>query len=203
MVSKLLVAAQEIFFRGVDEGADPLTTVRLKDHINEIKAGIGLYKSPELYGAFPIDPYSHTPAHAGAQQPGMTGQVKEDFITRLHEIGIHVHNGEIVFETSLFNSNELLKQESFLDFFDLNGKNQQIVLHEGQFGFTFCQIPVIYSSSDEDNIVVTFNDGKQIMISGHTINNELSNQIFKRTGDCMKLEVSFSNLIKLPVSIPD
>ena len=39
----------------------------------------GKVKTVRSYGAFPSDPYSHTPAHAGAQQPGMTGQVKEDF----------------------------------------------------------------------------------------------------------------------------
>ena len=38
---------------------------------------------PELYGAFPTDPYSHTPGGKGAQQPGMTGQVKEDLLAAL------------------------------------------------------------------------------------------------------------------------
>ncbi len=39
-----------------------------------------------MYGAIPTDPYSHTPGFAGAQQPGMTGPVKED-ICRLGELG--------------------------------------------------------------------------------------------------------------------
>ena len=195
MVSKLLLAAQECFFRGVEEGADPVTIDKIKDHYYEIKAGIGLYKSPELYGAFPTDAYSHTPANAGAQQPGMTGQVKEDFVSRMQEIGIHIQNGEIVFQSSLFNSDELLRHESVFDFFDLKGENQQIILYEGQFGFTYCQVPVVYTESNENKIAVTFNDGKQILISGHTINRELSKRIFQRTGDFVKLEVSFSNLM--------
>ena len=196
MVSKLLLAAQEYFFRGVDEGADPVTIGKIKDHYYEIKAGIGLYKSPELYGAFPTDAYSHTPANAGAQQPGMTGQVKEDFVARMHEIGIHIQNGEIAFDSSLFNTDELLKQERIFDFFDLKGENQQIVLHEGQFGYTFCQVPIVYTASDEDKMGVTLSDGKQVLISGHTINRELSNRIFQRNGDCLKLDVWFKNLIK-------
>ena len=57
--------------------------------------GIGVNKSPELYGAFPTDPYSHTPAGKGAQQPGMTGQVKEDVISRFGELGVEVNNGII------------------------------------------------------------------------------------------------------------
>ncbi len=55
------------------EGADPVVVGKIKDHYFEIKAGIGLNKSPELYGAFPTDAYSHTPGNAGVQQPGMTG----------------------------------------------------------------------------------------------------------------------------------
>jgi len=42
MVSKLLLAAQECYFRGVDEGADPAIIDRIKDHYYEIKAPIGL-----------------------------------------------------------------------------------------------------------------------------------------------------------------
>ena len=196
MVSKLLLATQECFFRGVDEGADPFTIAKIKDHYYEIRAGIGLYKSPELYGAFPTDAYSHTPANAGAQQPGMTGQVKEDFLSRMRELGIHIQNGEIVFLSSLFNSEELLREESEFDFFDLKGQKQQIILHAGQIAFTFCQVPVVYSVSKDDKIVVTFNDGKQIAISGHTIDSDISNRIFLRTGECVKLEVWFSDLLK-------
>ena len=194
MVSKLLLAAQECFFRAVDEGADPVIIGKIKDHYYEIKAGIGLYKSPELYGAFPTDAYSHTPANAGAQQPGMTGQVKEDFVARIHEIGIHIQNGEIVFQSTLFNPDELLRQESVFDFFDLKGENQQIILQKGQFGFTFCQVPVVYTASEENKITITFGDGKQIVLSDHSINTELSNRIFQRTGDVVKLQVSFIDL---------
>ena len=56
-----------------------------------------MHKSPELYGAFPTDPYSHTPAGKGAQQPGMTGQVKEDILSEVLEIGVFVKEGLIQF----------------------------------------------------------------------------------------------------------
>ena len=49
MVSKLLLAAQECYYLALEEKADPEITGRLKDHYYEIKAGIGLYKSPKLY----------------------------------------------------------------------------------------------------------------------------------------------------------
>lgn len=191
MVAKLLLAVQECYFRGVAENTDPVTLGRLKYHYYEIKAGIGLNKSPELYGAFPTDAYSHTPGNAGAQQPGMTGQVKEDFLSRMHELGIHVKDGEIIFQSSLLDSDEFLKHESVFEYFDLKGKKQQIILSKAQLGFTFCQVPVIYSTSDEDKIAATLTDGKLIMIPGHVMNRDLSIKIFHRTGDIAKIEVIF------------
>ena len=85
MVSKLLVAVQESCLKAVTEGEDEIMIGHLLEHFYEINEGIGVHKSPELYGAFPTDPYSHTPGGKGAQQPGMTGQVKEDVISRFGE----------------------------------------------------------------------------------------------------------------------
>jgi hypothetical protein len=195
MVSKLLLAAQECYFKGVNEGADPVVVGKIKDHYFEIKAGIGLNKSPELYGAFPTDAYSHTPGNAGAQQPGMTGQVKEDFISRMREIGIHIQDGEIVFQSSLLNPDELLNQKSSFEYFDLKGEQQQIMLEPGQMGFTTCQVPVIYSASNEDKATIKYADGKHVLIAGHAIGKELSAKIFQRTGEVMNVEVSFRNLV--------
>ncbi|MFN3640508.1 MAG: hypothetical protein ACK4UK_06280, partial [Flavobacterium sp.] len=86
MVSKLLLAVMECCLKAIEEGKDEVLIGKLLDHYYEIQAGIGVHKSPELYGAFPTDPYSHTPWHRGAQQPGMTGQVKEDMLARMGEL---------------------------------------------------------------------------------------------------------------------
>ncbi len=190
MVSKLLLATQETFFRGMHEGANKSVLNKINDHYYEIKAGIGLYKSPKLYGAMPTDAYSHTPAHAGAQQPGMTGQVKEDFLARMTELGFQIKNGEIVFDTSLINQKEFLDHEESFEYYDLEGNKQEIKLHAGQLGFTFCQVPVIYTLSDEENITVSFKDGKKKDQQGNAINKEVSSKIFKRSGEVERIEFS-------------
>jgi hypothetical protein len=189
MVSKLLLAVQECFFRGISEDVGNQTLNKLKDHYFEIKAGIGLYKSPELYGAFPTDPYSHTPQNAGVKQPGMTGQVKEDFISRLGELGIAVSNGELCFNTALFNRDEMLKSNKHFEFFDVNGELQQIELTTGQLGFTFCQVPVIYSLSDKNMISVSFRDGTTKSFEGLKLNTEISKSMFSRKGEINRIDV--------------
>ena len=59
------------------------------------------------WGAFPADPYSHTPGEGGAQQPGMTGQVKEEILTRWGELGLRVRRGNVHFEPVLLDEAEL------------------------------------------------------------------------------------------------
>ncbi|MFZ4522564.1 MAG: hypothetical protein ACOYNC_12720 [Bacteroidales bacterium] len=191
MVSKLLLAVQECYFKGVNDLADPVVIGKIKDHYFEIKAGIGLNKSPELYGAFPTDAYSHTPANAGAQQPGMTGQVKEDYLSRMGELGIQIQDGEIVFRFSLLNPDELLSQEGIFEYYNVRGEQKRMVLKQGQLGFTFCQVPVVYTTSIEDKVVITFTGEKEMLIPGHTIGKEMSSKIFQRSGELMKIDVSF------------
>jgi len=88
MVSKLLLAIGENIEQAGIKGASAEILRRLAKHYYAVQKGIGVHKTPDQYGAFPIDPYSHTPRMAGVQQPGMTGQVKEDVISRFFELGL-------------------------------------------------------------------------------------------------------------------
>lgn len=194
MVSKLLLATQECYFKAVKEEAQPAILGQLKNHYYEIKAGIGLYKSPNLYGGFPTDAYSHTPANAGVKQPGLTGQVKEDIISRIGEMGVTIKGGKIIFNPSLFNDEEILDKKQSFEFYSPDGKNRKIKLNKNQVGFTFCQVPVVYNFSDNQKITITFNDGYVDVILGNTINKEYSNMIFNRSGDIILVEVLIKNI---------
>jgi hypothetical protein len=188
MVSKLLLAAQECYFKGIKENAGVEILNKIKAHYYEIKAGIGLYKSPELYGAFPTDAYSHTPANSGVKQPGLTGQVKEDVISRFGELGIHIQNGRIVFNPSLLNRNEILTQKSALNYIDLTGNKKSIGLNEQQLGFTYCQVPVILSFGHDEKLILVLSNGETKEFSSHKIEPEYSSKIFARTGEVERVE---------------
>lgn len=190
MVSKLLLATQECFYKALNEGADETVLGHLEDHYYEIKAGIGLYKSPEVYGAFPTDAYSHTPSGSGVKQPGLTGQVKEDIISRFGEMGLVIKQGKIFFESELLNPEEILDKEQVFEFYSFRGENYPIALKENQLGFTFCQVPVVYSFSDEEKIAVTFEKGNIENIQGRSINKKISKLIFNRSGEVKLVEVT-------------
>ena len=165
---------------------------KLADCYFDIREGIGFNKTPDNYGAFPTDPYSHTPGFAGAKQPGMTGQVKEEVITRLMELGVFVDKGCISFNPFILRKSEFLKADDKLIYFDINGDQQVVGLTAGQLGFTYCQVPVVYSLAEQTSITISFADGSTSTIDGHQIDAETSMQIFDKTGAVAKLEVALN-----------
>ncbi len=186
MVSKLLLAVQEIFFKAAE--AD-INVTRSKNHYYKIREGIGTHKSPELYGAFPTDPYSHTPMNMGAQQPGMTGQVKEDIISRFGELGIIIKNGQIQFNPELLDKDEFLFKSQVFQYYDLKGAYQTLMLNPGMLAFTLCQVPVIYIISKEEKIIITMKDSAEEEIEGLVLRFDFSRMIFRREGIISKIKV--------------
>jgi hypothetical protein len=191
MVSKLLLAVQENYFRGVNEQTDPGVLGRIRQHYFEIKAGIGIYKSPEVYGAFPLDAYSHTPAGAGVKQPGLTGQVKEDVISRLGELGIRVREGAIDFEPVLLNPDEFLDQPGKFVFTGLEGQRYQIPLEKEELAFSFCQVPVVYAKGPGPVIEIEYHTGEKERFEGTRVPENLSRDIFYRTNRVRKIRMTY------------
>ena len=181
MVSKLLLASVEVTQRSIDNNSNPKTIGRLFDHYFEINEGIGVNKSPELYGAFPTDPYSHTPRGRGVQQPGMTGQVKEDVISRFHELGFYVNDGKITFEPTVLRKSEFIDEEKSFKFVNLDNEITYMDLNANSLAFTVCQVPIIYNISDKEDIKIIANDDGEEIIDGHELNFEHSQNIFNRT----------------------
>ncbi|MDF1694401.1 MAG: hypothetical protein P1U56_01125 [Saprospiraceae bacterium] len=189
MVSKLLLAVQETCLRAIEDKVDPSISGRLLEHFYEINEGIGVHKSPSLYGAFPTDPYSHTPANKGAQQPGMTGQVKEDILSRYGELGVFVENGSLYFNPCLLRKEEFLVNDKVFNYLDVSGNKQRIQLSSGELAFTYCQVPIVYKISDEEKLIVVNSDNSTDTIHSLRLNMVQSIQVFKRTNELKQIEV--------------
>ncbi|MEF1199362.1 hypothetical protein QTO12_02295 [Vibrio owensii] len=193
MVSKLLLAVQENYLAARELDADSEETQKLAEYYYRVRAGIGFNKTPENYGAFPTDPYSHTPKHAGAQQPGMTGQVKEEVITRFVELGILVEEGEIRIDPRLLHRHEFLTESASFSCQSVAGQTQSYVVEKDQLAFTLCQVPFVYQlveSEIQAGMVLTQSNGKQLVVEGLALSSALSQQIFARSGEVEKVVVS-------------
>jgi hypothetical protein len=154
-----------------------------------VRAGIGLNKSPELFGAFPTDAYSHTPGFGGAKQPGMTGQVKEDIIARFGELGIMVEGGKISFNPGLLRKSEFLLSNEEFQYVSVKNKNASIALNMDSLAFTFCQVPFVYHLSKQNSVKITNENGDILEVEGLEIKALASNEIFNRTGLVKQVDV--------------
>lgn len=197
MVSKLSVAVMETCLRAIKDNADAETVKSLIAHYYEISAGIGVHKSPQVYGAFSVTPYSHTPMHKGAQQPGMTGQVKEDILTRMAELGVQMKEGTLMFSPALLLNSEFLNKEVNATFITIENKVKKISLEPNSLAFTVCQVPVIYKKAKEQKIEVFYAKGTKDTLHSNMLGTEISSDILMRTGkiDHLLVYVDEANLI--------
>ena len=177
MVSKLQLAVGENITLAIDKQSPAEVINNLKDHYLEIKEGIGVHKNPALYGAFPTDPYSHTPSMYGAQQPGMTGQVKEDIISRVVELGIVIKNGTIHIVPELI--------------MEPKPEEQQTIF----LSFTFCGVPFRYKRGEENKITILLTNGEEMVQEDMTISQNLSAELFSRSDIIQKINVELQKTV--------
>ncbi len=137
MVAKLLLAVQERVFDAADQNASQLDA--LCNFYRKVRDGLGYRKDVKDYGAFPADPYSHTAAEGGAQQPGMTGQVKEEILSRWGELGLRVRDGLVQFNPLLLDANEIPP--------------------EGALTFTWARVPYSYRHGGKTSLRVLEGSG--------------------------------------------
>ena len=190
MVAKLLLAVQECYQQAAAHGADAAVRAALADAYYDIRQGLGFNKSPAVYGAFPTDPYSHTPAGGGARQPGMTGQVKEEILTRWGELGVAAHRGALHFAPSLLQREELLAEPAQFTYFDPAGEPQTLWIPAGGLAFTVCQTPVVYTAGDSPCIEVTYANGQVKRAAGSRLDETTSRHIWQRDGQVTLVRVT-------------
>jgi hypothetical protein len=182
MVAKLLLAIQETLDRAAADGATGSTIEALIRVYRDVQAGLGYRKSPGVYGAFPTDPYSHTPAGGGARQPGMTGQVKEEVLLRLRELGLGVEDGCIMVRPTALFGDEWTVDVSPFRYRDVNQQVRSIDLPAGSFAFTFGQVPVVYRRAERFDVIAHLADGSAVICPQGRLDAELSASVFRRQG---------------------
>lgn len=168
MVSKLLLAVQEHALKAYDTGDK--NAQALCQAYYEVRKGLSFNKTPELYGAFPSDPYSHTPSGKGAKQPGMTGQVKEEVLTRWGELGVGIADGKAYFDPQILDDAEFF--------------------NDGTISFSWCATPITYTRAKAASITIHFEDGTTATHIGNELTEAETKQLFARTGIIASIHVT-------------
>ena len=163
MVSKLMLSIAEL----IEKETDECIKEKLIEDYREIRSSLGYKREAKDYGSFPFMPYSHTPKAKGAKQPGMTGQVKEEVITRNIELGAKVENG--VFKIAP----DMLELSEFKE--------------DGKLKYTCFNTPITYTLTDEDEIEIAVN-GMGFMKKNALDRNE-SLDLFNRNGKIKEISV--------------
>jgi hypothetical protein len=119
----------------------------------------------------------------------MTGQVKEDIISRFGELGISVQEGKIVFNPGLLRKSEFIMTSDNFEYISIQNRIESISLQADNLAFTFCQVPFVYHISEKNKIIVTNTNGSSSESEGLTINEYSSKEIFERTSSIKQVDV--------------
>ena len=171
MVGKLLLAVQEAYWDARMQNADDAVITQLIHSYRRVREGMGHRKSPAQFGAIPTDCYSHTPIHSGAQQPGMTGQVKEGILTRIGELGLRVHAGTVQLDLGLLQYDEL---------FPATG--------DGIAQFSFCGTICEICRGNAERVTVMYADGTHAEYDGVSLMATDSVELFQRSANIKKIQ---------------
>lgn len=180
MVSKLSLALLEAGRDARARGVDEAVLDRLATRQREVRAGLGFTKTAYEFGAFPNEAYSHTPRHAGAQQPGMTGQVKEDVVARLAELGVTVEGGRVHLDAAAPVEGEWLRATATLPTVASDGSRGSVDVPADHLAFTLCGVPVVYRRGGTV-IAATLADGTTRLSRG-SLDADASRALLGRTG---------------------
>ena len=180
MVAKLLVAVGECVIVAENTDTDETTRDRLVAHYHRVRDGLGFRMDASRFGGLPIDAYSHSAPDGRAKQPGMTGQVKEELLTRRMELGVRLERGTVRFTPTLLPENEWTTAPIDWSLPDGDGPRTITIPADG-LGFQFVGVPVVLHHVDGPaRIVLHHTDGTSREIAGDRLDATVSRALLSR-----------------------
>jgi hypothetical protein len=130
----------------------------------------------------------------------MTGQVKEEVLTRFGELGLRVQRGSLRFQPHLLRPREFGGQSRKLRFLDVDGTWQDLPVPPNGLAFTWCQVPVVYRLEDESSptLVLHFCDGSSKASHELELSREDSAEVFQRSGKIRRITITLSDASLFP-----
>ncbi len=187
MVAKLLVAVGECVLQSEAEDADGSVRSRLAAHYHRVRDGLGFRMTAERFGALPIDAYSHSNGDGQARQPGMTGQVKEELLTRRMELGVRIEDGIFRFAPTLVPEHEWTTAPRSWTL----PETDTIEIPRDGLGFQCCGVPIVYHRTDGGpRIAVHDRGGGSTTIDGDRLDAASSRRLLRRDDAISRIEVA-------------
>ena len=121
----------------------------------------------------------------------MTGQVKEEILSRFGELGVFVVAGAIHFDVSLLRRREFVEDGRSFQYRDVADQAQKLALPSPGLGFTYCQVPVCYRllEQGEPGLRVSLNTGEIESLPGTELPPTLATELFRRSGRVSRIDV--------------
>lgn len=122
----------------------------------------------------------------------MTGQVKEEVLSRFGELGLRVRAGAVHFQPDLLRAREFIPHPLEFRYLDVDGNWQTIKVPDSGLAFTWCQVPIVYQLADvsEPVLEIKWNDGRQARSRQLVLSKDDSNELFQRGGHIRQLTVT-------------
>ena len=121
----------------------------------------------------------------------MTGQVKEEVLTRFGELGLRIADGELRFDPGLLRAREFTSGPRPFRFLDVHGQWQELTVPVSGLAFTWCQVPVVYRLRGDGRLTltVTRHDGSIEELPQASLPAYLSSELFRRSGHVRQISL--------------
>jgi hypothetical protein len=121
----------------------------------------------------------------------MTGQVKEEILTRFGELGVRISGGALRFDPGLLRAREFVTHPQCFRYLDIDDQWQELTVPESGLAFTWCQVPFIYSLDDSaaPKVTLVLDDDSQQTLKELALPAGLSTELFRRSGRIRRIEL--------------
>ena len=129
----------------------------------------------------------------------MTGQVKEDILSRFGELGIRVRDGALVIDPALLRPAEFLAEPGTYQYLDLKGDWRELTLPARALAFTWCQVPIVYRITDDAAASLTVIDQQGMARDWPSLElpADICETIFKRKGEIRQINAELPSSLLL------
>jgi len=129
----------------------------------------------------------------------MTGQVKEEVLSRFGELGLRVAGGEVRFDPRLLRAREFAGQPQRFRYLDVDGHWQELEVPAAGLAFTWCGIPIVYQllGDDSPRVTIAGRDGSVATHAGLSLPSRACAEVFTRSGQVRSVSVGIPQSLLL------